>query len=137
MCICRPCLKIILQKCVKQEEHSMVRFEGVNCIIGASLSEPHIDDTSGHLQYCIPYCLAVTPCSLLRPPPPPLYFRANYCIGLFYLHYTPPPPPPRATRACLWYCSSYTCTRVASVEELYSCIKCVENSLRTGLGLFH
>ena len=26
--------------------------------------------------------------------------------------------------------------RVASVEELYSCIKRVENSLRTGLGLF-
>ena len=29
------------------------------------------------------------------------------------------------------------CTRVASVEELESCIKHVENSLRTGLGLFH
>ena len=50
----------------------------------------------------VPYCLAVTPCSLLRPPP---IFGRNYCKGLFYLHYTPPPPP-RAARAGLPYCSS-------------------------------
>ena len=30
------------------------------------------------------YCPAVTPCSLLRPPPPPIFGR-NYCIVLFYL----------------------------------------------------
>ena len=41
------------------------------------------------------------------------------------------------TRAGLRYCSSCTCTHVASVEELYSCIKRVENSFRTDLGLFH
>ena len=29
------------------------------------------------------------------------------------------------------YCSSCTCMRVASAEELYSCIKRVQNSLRT------
>ena len=79
----------------------------------------------------IPYYLAVTPCSLLRPPP---YFRAKLLYRVFYLHYTP--PPPQAARAGLRYCSSCTCTRVASVEELYLCIKRVENSLRTGLGLF-
>ena len=75
----------------------------------------------------LPRCytlLAVTP----PPPPPPPIFGRNYCIGLFYLHYTP--PPLRAARAGLRYCSSCTCTRVASVEELYSCIKRVENSLR-------
>ena len=32
----------------------------------------------------VPYRTA----SLLRPPPP--IFGRNYCIGLFYLHYTPP-----------------------------------------------
>ena len=84
--------------------------------------------------------------SLLRParcyappPPPPPNFRAKLLYRVFYLHYTPPPPPPpppRAARAGLRYCSSCTCTRVASVEELYLCIKRVENSLRTGLGLF-
>ena len=64
--------------------------------------------------------------SLLRPPPPPIFGR-NYCKGLFYLHYTPPPPPAgRSSRfAVLQFC---TCTRVASVEELYLCIKRVENS---------
>ena len=33
-------------------------------------------------------------------------------------------------------CGTYMCMRVVNVEELYSCIKRVENSLRTGLGLF-
>ena len=69
--------------------------------------------------------------------PAPIFGR-NYCKGLFYLHYTPPPPPPppagRSSRfAVLQFC---TYTRVASVEELYLCIKRVENSLRTGFGLF-
>ena len=67
---------------------------------------------------CIPYCLAVTPCSLLRP------------ARCYALHGP-------LERAGLWYCSSCMCTRVASVEELYLCIKRVENSLRTVLGLFH
>ena len=82
----------------------------------------------------LPRCyalLAVTPPP--PPPPPPPSFGRNYCIGLFDLHYT---PPPRAARAALRCCSSCTCTRVASVEDLYLCIKRVENSLRTGLGLF-
>ena len=73
----------------------------------------------------VQYCLAVTPCSLLRPPP------------LFSGDILPPlhaPPAGRSSRfAVLQFC---TCTRVASVEELYLCIKRVENSLRTGLGLF-
>ena len=88
-------------------------------------------DTHIH-QHSIPYCLAVTPCSLLRPPPP--YFRAK----LLYRVILPPlhAPPPRGRGRSSRYCSSCTCTRVASVEELYLCIKCVENSLRTGLGLF-
>ena len=71
--------------------------------------------------------------SLLRPPPPPPIFGRNYCIGYFT---SITRPPPQAARAGLRYCSSCTCTRVASVEELYLCIKRVENSLRTGLGLF-
>ena len=88
--------------------------------------------TRGHTCTVLPRCyalLAVTP----PPPPPPPYFRAKllYRIILPPLH-----PSPRAARADLRYCSSCTCTRVASVEELYSCIKRVENSLRTGLGLF-
>ena len=78
----------------------------------------------------LPRCyalLAVTP-----PPPPPIFGR-NYCKGLFYLHYTPPPAGRSSRFAVLQFC---TCTRVASVEELYMCIKRVENSLRTGLGPF-
>ena len=81
-------------------------------------------------ELLVPYCLAVTPCSLLRPPP---IFGRNYCKGLFYLHYTPPPAGRSSWFAVLQFC---TCTRVASVEELYLCIKRVENRLRTGLGLF-
>ena len=79
----------------------------------------------------LPRCYAL----LAVTPPPPIFGR-KYCKGLFYLHYTPPPPPPagRSSRfAVLQFC---TYTRVASVEELYLCIKHVENSLRTGLGLF-
>ena len=53
------------------------------------------------------------------------YLSGVLGIGLFYLHYTP--PPPQTARAGLWYCSPCTCTRVASVEELYSCIKRAEN----------
>ena len=98
-----------------------------------------------HANFCfqdtctiLPRCyalLAVTPCSLLRPPPP--YFRAKllYRVILPPLH-APPPPAGRSSRFTARYCSSCTCTRVASVEELYLCIKHVENSLRTGLGLF-
>ena len=75
--------------------------------------------------------------SLLRPArcyAPPLIFGRNYCIGLFYLHYTPPPPRGPLEPVCRTaFC---TCTRVASVEELYLCIKRIENSLRTSLGLF-
>ena len=64
--------------------------------------------------------------SLLRPArcyaPPPIFGR-NYCVGLFYLHYTPPPAGRSSRFAVLQFC---TCTRVASVEELYLCIKRVE-----------
>ena len=77
----------------------------------------------------VQHFLAVMPARCYAPPPPPTFGR-NCCIGLFYLHYM----PPTGARAGLRYC---TCTRVASVEELHSCIKRVENSLRTGLGLFH
>ena len=66
----------------------------------------------------VPYCLAVTPCSLLRPPP---YFQAKLLYRVFHLHYTP--PPPRAARAGLRYCSSCTCTCVASVFVYQACRK--------------
>ena len=74
--------------------------------------------------------------SLLRPahcyarPPPPPYFREK---SLFRVILPPLHAPPRTARAGLRYCSSCTCTRVASVESYF---KRVENSLRTGLGLF-
>ena len=78
--------------------------------------------------------------SLLRPArcyaPPPLFSGEITVKGYFTSITRPPPPPPagRSSRfAVLQFC---TCTRVASVEELYLCIKHVENSLRTGLGLF-
>ena len=67
--------------------------------------------------------------SLLRPArcyaPPPPYFRAKLGYPITR------PPPPRAARAGLRYCSSCMCTRC-----MYLCIKRVENSWRTGLGLF-
>ena len=47
----------------------------------------------------LPRCYAL----LAVTPPPPIFGR-NYCIGLFYLHYTP--PPSRAARAGLPYYSS-------------------------------
>ena len=75
----------------------------------------------------LPYCLAVTPCSLLRPPP---LFSGEITVKGYFTSITHPPAG-RSSR--FPYC---TCTRVASVEELYLCIKRVENSLRTGLGLF-
>ena len=56
----------------------------------------------------LPRCYA-----LLAVTPPP----RNYCIGLFYLHYTPPPPPAgRSSRFAVL--RSCTGTRVASVEDL-------------------
>ena len=81
----------------------------------------------------LPRCYAL----LAVTPPPPPYFRAK----LLYKVIWPPlhAPPPRGARAgpyTVRYCSSCTCTHVANVEELYLCIKRVENSLRTGLGLF-
>ena len=71
--------------------------------------------------------MAVLPCcyALLAVTPPP-HFRAKLLYRVVYLNYMPPPPP-RAARAGLRYCSSCTCMRVASIEELYSCIKRVEN----------
>ena len=78
----------------------------------------------------IPYCLVVTPCSLLRPPP---LFSGEITVKGYFTSITRPPRGPLEPVAVLQFC---TCTRVASVEELYLCIKRVENSLRTGLGLF-
>ena len=76
--------------------------------------------------------------SLLRParcyaPPPPL-FSGEITVKGYFTSITRPPPAGRSSRfAVLQFC---TCMRVASVEEMYLCIKRVENSLRTGLGLF-
>ena len=82
------------------------------------------------MDYCLP-CIYHT-ASLLRPPP---YFRAK----LLYRVILPPlyAPPPRGPLEPVCRTAVRTCTRVASVEELYLCIKRIENSLRTGLGLFH
>ena len=76
--------------------------------------------------YILPYCLAVTPCSLLRPPPH--YFREKllYRVILPPLH-APPLEP---------VCGTAVIARVRVLQGRRSCIKCVENSLRTGLGLF-
>ena len=83
----------------------------------------------------VPYYLAVTPCSLLRPPPPPPppLFSGEITVKGYFISITRPPAGRSSRFAVLQFC---TCTRVASVEELYLCIKRVENSLRTGLGLF-
>ena len=56
--------------------------------------------------------------SLLRParcyaPLPPIFGR-NYCIGLFYLHYTPPPPAGRSSRFAV----------LTAVLHVYACCKC-------------
>ena len=75
----------------------------------------------------VPYCLAVTPCSLLRPRPP--IFGRNYCKGLFYLHYTPPPPrgplEPVCRTAVLHVYACCKCRRVVFVYQ--ACRKYLEN----------
>ena len=88
--------------------HVLIHYSAadITLIIGGSVSEPHtweINDNICLCMYClclhahnwipVSYCLVVTPCSLLCPPP----FRRTSCTGLFYLHYT----PPVATRADL------------------------------------
>ena len=74
--------------------------------------------------------------SLLRPArcyaPPPL-FSGEITVKGYFTSITRPPAGRSSRFAVLQFC---TCTRVASVEELYMCIKRVENSLRTGLGPF-
>ena len=79
----------------------------------------------------LPRCyalLAVTP-----PPPPPIFGR-NYCKGFLPPLHAPPPPAGHSSRfALLQFC---TCTRVASVEELYMCIKRVVLALFADLGRF-
>ena len=60
----------------------------------------------------IPYCLAVTPCSLIRVPP---YFSSNflYRVILPPLH---PPPAGRFSRfAVLWFMHMYACCMCRSV----------------------
>ena len=77
----------------------------------------------------LPRCYAL----LAVTPPPPL-FSGEITVKGYFTSITRPPPAGRSSRfAVLQFC---TCTRVASVEELYMCIKRVENSLRTGLGPF-
>ena len=97
---------------------------------GISKNDFIIKNISGEPPTCLNLQCMCTCTVLPRCYSPPPIFGRNCCIGLFYLHYTPTPPPP--ARAGLRYC---TCLRVTSAEELYSCIKRVENSLRTGLGL--
>ena len=63
--------------------------------------------------------------------PPPTIFGQNYCIGLFYLHYTPPPCGPLEP-----VCGTAVLARVLVLQGRRSCIKRVEISLRTGLVLF-
>ena len=88
---------------------------------------------SNYYNYTVlPRCYA-----LLAVTPPPL-FSGEITVKGYYTSITRPPPAGRSSRfAVLQFCTC-TCTRVAnaSVEGLYLCIKRVENSLRTGLGLF-
>ena len=78
---------------------------------------------------CDYICHTVLPCcyALLAVTPPP-HFGRNYCIGLFYLHYPAGRLSQFAVLQFLHVCTCCKCRR--------SCIKRVENSSRTGLGLF-
>ena len=73
----------------------------------------------------LPRCyilLAVTP----RPPPP--IIRRNYCIGLFYLHYTPPPRGPLEPVCGLQFLHVYACCKCRRVVFVYqACRKKFEN----------
>ena len=94
-----------------------------------------VQRAEGHCHLSINFTYRTA--SLLRPArcyaPPPL-FLGEITVKGYFTSITRPPPAGRLSRfAVLQFC---TCTRVASVEELYLCIKRVENSLRTGLGLF-
>ena len=73
-----------------------------------------------------PYCLAVIPCPLLRPPP---YFRAKLLYRVFYPHYTPPPPASRSSRfAVLQFLHVYACCKCRRVVFVYqACRKRFEN----------
>ena len=77
----------------------------------------------------LPYCLAIMPCSLLRPPSP--IFGQNHCIGLFYLHYMPPAGH-SSQFAVLQSLHVYVCCMCRRVVFVYQACR---NSLRTGLGL--
>ena len=105
----------------------------IHCPMTYSVSVGNV--LHSHLTYSVSVSTVLPRCYALLAvtPPPPPYFREKllYRVILPQLH-----APPRAARAGLRYFSSCTCTRVASVDELYLCIKRVENSLRTGLGHF-
>ena len=71
--------------------------------------------------YHVPYCLVVTPCSLLRPPP---IFGRYYCIGLFTsITYTrpplPPPPPRRPLEPVCQFLPVYACCKCRRVVFVY------------------
>ena len=93
------------------------------------VSQPH---SLLYYNYCIYRTASL---ALLRPARcyAPPYFR-NYCI-VTSGSITRPPPGPLAGRSSRFTVLQFLyVSRVASVEDLYLCIKHVENSLRTGLG---
>ena len=73
----------------------------------------------------VPYCLAVTPCSLLPPPPPPPYFLAK----LLYRVSLHAPPACRSSRfAVLQFLHVYACCKCRRVVFVYqACRKWFEN----------
>ena len=99
-----------------------------------SMLEGGVSERRGHYKHQrVPYIYRTA--SLLRPAccyAPPL-FSGEITVKGYFTSITRPPAGCSSRFAVLQFC---TCTRVASVEELYLCIKRVENSLRTGLGLF-
>ena len=73
-----------------------------------------------HARTHIPYCLAVTP-------PLPIFGR-KYCIGLFYLHYTPLPVGRSSRFAVLQFLHVYVCCKCRRVVFVYqACRKLFEN----------
>ena len=84
----------------------------------------------------IPYCFAVMPCSLLRPPSP--YFSVNFLYRVVLPpSHVPLPPVGHSNRfAVLHFLHLYACCMCRRVVLMIMYVSSII-SLRTGLGLFH
>ena len=110
------CESDLIHHRMEQRSHYNLYYNGTNISLSKTSFFVFADTV---IHTVLPRCYALLAVTSPPPPPPPIFGR-NYCIGLFYLHYTPPPHGPLEP---VKVCSS-------AFLHVYACCKCRRSACR-------